>query len=517
MISQIEKNTFEYQKKVSKKDRKSKAQFFTTLSIAQYMSSLSDVAVGKENLNILDCGAGTGILTCSLIDKLIEEGFDGAINVDLYENDEKVIGTLSKNMKLYTDKYKNLTINIIQDNFILSNKEAWMNDGFEGIYDIVISNPPYKKLVKLSEESIAMSKVVHGQPNIYFLFMAMSIKLLKTGGEMIFITPRSFTSGAYFKAFRRYLLDNTVLTNIHIFNSRNNLFKGEEVLQETVITRAIKAFSGKVESNLFMIVESPEICVTVDSEKENIKYDISLTISEDADFDHMQKIDVCCSDLITGCDNRFILLPSSLEEVEILKKLCRYTDNLTTLGFKLKTGKVVDFRAGEYLTQEKDGAVPLFWPDNFIDNRITFVSNEDNFRYVISSVDSKSILQENKDYILVKRFTSKEESRRIQPALYNHVDFNDFDKIGVENHVNFIEKEKGYMSMEEQYGIFCYFNSTIVDKYYRIINGNTQVNATEFNAIPMPAIDVVIAMGKDLLNSDDINTDTCNSIIEKYI
>lgn len=517
MIRQIEKNTFEYQKKVSKKDRKLKAQFFTTLSIAQYMSSLSSVDIGKEHLNILDCGAGTGILTCSLIDKLIEDGFNGAINIDLYENDEKIIQTLNKNMKLYTDKYKNIKINVIQDNFILSNKDAWINHQFEGIYDIVIANPPYKKLVKSAEESVLMDKVVHGQPNIYFLFMSMSIKLLKTGGEMIFITPRSFTSGAYFKAFRRYLLDHTTLTNIHIFNSRNNIFKGEEVLQETVITRAIKEFSGEVERNLFMMDVSPEICITDDREKEKFKYDISITISEDADFEHMQKIDVCCSDLITGCDNRFILLPSSIEDVEILKKLCKYHKNLITLDFKLKTGKVVDFRATEYLTQEQDGAVPLFWADNFKDNKIVAIDNEDNYRYILSNDSSKNLTQENKDYILVKRFTSKEESRRIQPALYNHEDFNDFDKIGVENHVNFIEKEKGYMSREEQYGIFCYFNSTIVDKYYRIVNGNTQVNATEFNAIPMPDIDIVIAMGNDLLNSDDISTDTCDSIIRKYI
>lgn len=164
-------------------------------------------------------------------------------------------------MKLYTNKYKNLNVNIIKENFILSNRDMWMNDQFEGKYDIIIANPPYKKLAKSAEESILMNNVVYGQPNIYFLFMAMSIKLLKTGGEMIFITPRSFTSGAYFKSFRSYLLDNAMITNIHIFNSRNNLFKGEEVLQETIITRAIKKFSGEVERNLFMIAKCPEICL----------------------------------------------------------------------------------------------------------------------------------------------------------------------------------------------------------------------------------------------------------------
>lgn len=490
MINQIEKNTLEFQKKVSKKYRKDKAQFFTTLSIAKYMSSITNNYNNKDSINLLDCGAGTGILACSLIDKLTQEGFTGQINIDLYENDPMVVEVLIENINIYKLKHKNLNINIFQENFILANKDKWNDKEFEGKYDVIISNPPYKKLAKSSEESIAMESVVYGQPNIYFLFMAMSVKLLRLEGEMIFITPRSFTSGAYFKVFRNYFLDNTNLTNIHIFNSRNDVFKGEEILQETIITRAIKSLKNK---NRF----------------------INIAVSEDADFENSKQIIADCTDLITNCDNKFILLPSSDEEIDILNMISQYKDNLISLGFKLKTGKVVDFRATEYLVNKANGAVPLFWPDNFIDNKITYVNNENNFRYIISSDKSKNMLQENKNYILIKRFASKEENRRIQAAIYNKNDFN-FDKIGIENHVNFIEKINGLMTKDEQYGLFCIFNSTILDKYYRIVNGNTQVNATEFNAIPLPNIDIIVKIGRELLKSDKMDTYTCDLILSKF-
>lgn len=89
----------------------------------------------------------------------------------------------------------------------MSNDDFW--NGREekledDLYDVIISNPPYKKIAKAEPESVVMDSVVHGQPNIYFLFMAMSVKLLKPNGEMIFITPRSFTSGLYFRKFREY-------------------------------------------------------------------------------------------------------------------------------------------------------------------------------------------------------------------------------------------------------------------------------------------------------------------------
>ncbi|EHK2364653.1 Eco57I restriction-modification methylase domain-containing protein (plasmid) [Clostridium perfringens] len=493
LINQIEKNTKEFQKKISKKNRKSKSQFFTTLSIAKYMSNLSCKYNDKDNLNILDCGAGTGILAFSLVDKLIEEGFKGTLNIDLYENDEVVIDVLLKNIDIYKAKYKNLNIKVFQSNFILENMKLWEDKSFKGKYDIVISNPPYKKLKKSSDEAMAMKSIVYGQPNIYFLFMAMSIHLLKNNGEMLFITPRSFTSGTYFKVFRSYFLDNTCIRNVHIFDSRSDVFDGEEVLQEAIITRTIK-----------------------NNNKNNEL--VNISISKGADFEDIKSIKVYSDDLITNCNNRFILLPSSNEEVKILSKLSKYKNNLINLGFKLRTGKVVDFRAIEYLTKkEEKEAVPLFWPDNFINNKIVNVENYNNYRYILNKESSKNILQENKDYILIKRFSSKEENRRIQAAIYNKSEFNRFDKIGIENHINFIEKINGVMTKEEQYGLFCIFNSTIIDKYYRILNGNTQVNATEFNSIPLPEGDIIINLGKELLNLGDLETEACDLIISKYI
>ena len=73
-------------------------------------------------------------------------------------------------------------------------------------FDLIIGNPPYKKISKDAPEALAMPEVCHGAPNLYFLFAAMGIFNLKENGQMVYITPRSWTSGAYFESFRKYLI-----------------------------------------------------------------------------------------------------------------------------------------------------------------------------------------------------------------------------------------------------------------------------------------------------------------------
>ncbi len=102
------------------------------------------------------------------------------------------------------------------DDFILANtRRTLFNDGPEASFNLTILNPPYFKLRKESPQAQKMEHVVHGQPNIYALFMAVAADLLLPGGEMVAITPRSYFNGPYFKRFRKWFFDRMVTRQIH--------------------------------------------------------------------------------------------------------------------------------------------------------------------------------------------------------------------------------------------------------------------------------------------------------------
>lgn len=494
MLKQVFQSTINFENRIKKVDRKSKGQFFTPLSVAKFMASLSLNI--SDSLRVLDCGAGSGILSGALLDKLLENEIVNTIVVDLYENDDVILSTLRENVELMVQTFqargKVLTINIIEENFILANREIWNNAEFRGIYDIIIANPPYKKLAKDCEESQVMLSVVYGQPNIYFLFMAMSAKLLKLNGEMIFITPRSFTSGAYFKAFRNYFLNTVTIKHIHIFNSRTDVFNKEEVLQEAIITK-----------------------VTKNADQRDV---IQITASDDADLEHSQRFDVDYDTIVDmENDNRYILIPSSLEEIQVLQIVHNWHNNLITLGFRLKTGPVVDFRSREWIREKsEDITVPLLYAGHYNNYYIRFpLQSYKDYQYIVNISETQKLLLDNKNYLLIKRLTAKEETRRLQCAIYLSESYPQFHKIGIENHINYLAKTNGEITQEELYGMFCLFNSSILDIYYRIMNGNTQVNATEANAIPLPSLDIICKYGRELLTKDSLDTETCDKIIEE--
>jgi adenine-specific DNA-methyltransferase len=88
-------------------------------------------------------------------------------------------------------------------------------------------------------------------------------------------------------------------------------------------------------------------------------------------------------------------------------------------------------------------------------------------------------------YVLTKRFSAKEESRRIVAALYNPRDVPG-DQVGFDNKTNYFHANGSGLNESLARGLVTYLNSTIVDQYFRLFSGHTQVNAADLRRIPYP-------------------------------
>lgn len=166
LIADILEATQTYQKEQSIGERKAKGQFFSSFTIAQYMSSLIP-PIKKEEVSILDPGAGNGLLGVFALLHILNVTDAKLVNINFVENDKTILPILYR-VRDRLDQLNKLgeveiKATISAENFILHTPD-------KPFYDIVISNPPYAKIPKHAPEALAMSKYVFGQPNIYLLY-----------------------------------------------------------------------------------------------------------------------------------------------------------------------------------------------------------------------------------------------------------------------------------------------------------------------------------------------------------
>jgi len=488
LITNVVDATLTYLENMPKEKRKEIGQFFTSLETAQYMASMFDIP-NKKELLILDPGSGSGILSAALIDRLQNEDSVERISLTCYETSEDILPILKANLEfMQNNSKKPLEYKVIEENYITSQTDDFNEDLCANAnpvkYDFIIGNPPYKKIAKNAVEALAMPVVCYGAPNMYFLFAAMSLFNLDIQGEMVYIIPRSWTSGAYFKAFREYFLTEGTLSQVHLFVSRDKVFDNESVLQETIIIKLNKS---------------------------NNRGTIKITsTNSNKDFHNINTIEVPYETIVFGAD-RYVYLVTTNDELKVLQTLEKWKDTLPSLGLKMKTGLTVDFRSREYLRNEQgEGIVPLFYSQHIQDGKVVFpIQKEDE--YIIT--ERKGFIQRNKNYLLVKRFTAKEEKRRLQCGIYLASTLPNYEYVSTQNKVNFIESIEKDMSDELVYGLFVLFNSTLYDLYYRILNGSTQVNSTEINSMPVPPLVQIEQLGKELIEMNDLSVEMCDRIL----
>lgn len=488
LLQEVWNNTEEYMNTVAKERRKSIGQFFTSQETAIYMASF--IQCTTENVRVLDPGAGSGILSAAAVQKLCENKITKSIQLTVYETDPNIIALLRKNIntmcKYCNDREVSLTATIQQENFITGNDKLWGRLSAE-LYDVVICNPPYKKISKDCAETKVMASIVHGQPNLYFLFMAMSVQLLSVGGAFVFIVPRSWTSGSYFTQFRKWFFQKVNLRQIHLFVSRNEVFDKEQVLQETMI------LYGKKEPQK----ETVNICTSIGTR----------------DFAARTVLAVPQKSCIQTFNGFYLLLPTTKEDLKVLNKISRFDKCVSERGYQFRTGLVVDFRHKSKLRKRaSEKTAPLFWPCNFVEGRIQHPIKNDIKQFIVAQ--GTSLLMANKNYLLIKRLAAKEEKRRLQPALYREISGVEF--VSTENHLNYLYKREAELTDEERFAFFVILSSSLWDSYYRILNGSTQVNAAELNSMPVPCFEDLMAIGRLAIERDVRTTEECDRLLEEF-
>lgn len=493
MLDYVITATTEYIEHMPKSLRKKYGQFFTSKETAIFMAKLFDVSETKDVISVLDPGAGSGILSVALIERLQALPLLKRIELVCYENDPNVLELLRSNLDwVCQNSSKEIVYQAISDNYILSQMVDYNlmlgADLNPRKFDFVIGNPPYMKISKDAPEALAMPDVCYGAPNLYFLFATMSLFNLRENGEMVYIIPRSWTSGAYFAQFRKRFLEEGILEHIHLFVSRDKVFEKESVLQETII---IKVKKTKVKPDTVTIT----------------------TTQSNADFSSRTTFEAPYATVVNG-EECYVYLVTDEREIEILRKLNALQDTLPSIGLKMKTGLTVDFRNRDALRDvAEEQAVPLFYSQHIQNGRVVFPAGKDH-EYIVT--EQNGLRQKNTNYLFVKRFTAKEERRRLQCGVYLAKRHPEYKEISTQNKINFI---CGLQELSDcvVYGLYVLFNSTLYDCYYRILNGSTQVNSTEVNSMPVPPMRVIEAMGKELIRVRDMSEESCDNILRSYI
>src|SRR3989338_1036996 len=210
-------------------------QYMTPSPIAAFMASLFSY---NGRTRLLDAGAGVGSLTSAFLDKASHEGID--VDVETWDIDNILGGYLKNTLDEYVRQGQGkIKAHIHAADFI---EGAAFSIQFDcgNLYTHAILNPPYKKICASSKHRKLLRMVGIETVNLYTAFVALTMLLMEKGGEVVAIIPRSFCNGSYYRPFRNLILRTCSIRQLHLFESRSQAFRDDEVLQENVIIHLAK-------------------------------------------------------------------------------------------------------------------------------------------------------------------------------------------------------------------------------------------------------------------------------------
>ncbi|MBO1063593.1 MULTISPECIES: BsuBI/PstI family type II restriction endonuclease [Nostocales] len=474
-------NRFNLSAKLNPKQRSELGQFMTPATVARLMAGQFNNLSG--HINLLDPGAGFGSLTAAFVERLLTNSNQvESCFITAYEVEASFIPSLQECLNHCCQALKNRGIKadycLQNESFIgsITENNLPLFNTYTQNFTHAIMNPPYKKINSKSIEKKILSKLGIETVNLYSAFVWLSILQLSINGEIVAITPRSFCNGSYFRPFRQAFLEKMVLQNIHIFESRSLAFAEDNVLQENIIFHATKT---EIKPKFIEISINSEQELDSFSEMRLVPYNQVIEKNDPEMFIHV--------------------LTNSLEDA-LKVQMDKFPSTLEELSLEISTGPVVDFRLKSSLRNSLDDqTVPLIYPESIKPGKVLFPPTKPKKSIAIEkNQETQKWLIPSGCYIVVKRFSAKEEKRRIVAAVSYPIDSS---ALGIENHLNYYHAKGKGMNLDLAKGLTAFLNSTLFDQYFRLFSGNTQVNATDLRKIKYPCKNDLIKLGTQIHES----------------
>lgn len=432
------------------------AAYFTPPALSNHMVSIANYQGGKLG----DKGAGAGILSATAAARHLMSGSDRRVMLHAHE----IQPDIQKYLESAYEKVKELAGRRDQDvryaidgDFTQVTKQALTRQ--YGDYDDIIINPPYFKIPANGELNNAIFEALGFRvPNIYAAFILLSLHLLKEGGALTALVPRSFFNGRYFKPFRRHIKQIASIDSVTRYRSRSNAFKNENVLQENCVVRFVRARQ---------------------------KDTIELFTCECPDSPAGQSMQVKAQVLLDNPHDVF-LLPADKAELDAYIDVSQQSLSLSQLGIKVSTGKVVEYRVNEHLNSVGNGAMFIEGKSldtNYVTYTPKYASNSKGNALEITEHTQKFLIPAD-DYILFKRISSNTDIRRMHATVLREEDCKT-GEVALSNHIQYLH---GARLRDNRYALAlaAYLQSEKVELAMSTINGTTQLNVDDFDLIRVP-------------------------------
>ena len=444
-------------------------RFFTPRAAAEELSEVLPVP-DKEELRVLDAGAGTGILSAAVCEAISRRSGCKRLVLDAYENDPRYLPVLADILERIRRRMRHdygikLIVNIRDEDFF--EHATSLADPRTGAdrYDIVVSAPPSGVPAEGSHAEAFCRRVLPKGTDLAFLFAEAAGAKLSEDGVMAAILPLSFADSVNAAPLRSRLFARAPLTSLTLDVGSRGSRRDKTML--CVFTY------GEEPERLRVRVAEGGIC----RELSPIPYGVAVF---SADYK--------------------ILLAKSREDVALVRTMDTLPCRLADLGLTVRTGLTIEARYPDCMRPSREGgAIPLLHPAGIADGQIRFPPRGRTNPYILPKIPSLAC--QNHTMVLVKRAPSKSDGRHLVVGVYFSGQLPHDRMISTANKLNVIEAVDGEMEADLASGLAAVLSSGYYERYCTLTGSFSTVNAAALAELPLPDRSTLLAIGRRLAAS----------------